>query len=53
MLRKNSLKYVGIALLGFSLFEASAASELEASQKPTPQTQKPFLLNNLHRLSKH
>ena len=33
MLRKNSLKYVGIALLGFSLFEASTASELEVSQK--------------------
>jgi hypothetical protein len=33
MLRKNSLKYVGIALLGFSLFEASTASELAVSQK--------------------
>jgi hypothetical protein len=33
MVRKNSLKYVGIALLGFSLLEVSAASESTASQK--------------------
>jgi hypothetical protein len=33
MLRKNSLKFIGIALLGFSLFEASAASESATSQK--------------------
>jgi hypothetical protein len=33
MVRKNSLKYVGIALLGFSLLEVIAASESTASQK--------------------
>ena len=43
MLRKNSLKYVGIALLGFSLFEASAASELEASQKTDSPDSKTLL----------
>ena len=43
MLRKNSLKYVGIALLVFSLFEASAASELEESQKTDSSDPKTLL----------
>jgi len=43
MLRKNSLKYVGIALLGFSLLEVTAASELEASQKTDSSDPKTLL----------
>ncbi len=43
MLRKNSLKYVGIALLGFSLLEVTAASELEASQKTDSSDSKTLL----------
>ena len=43
MLRKNSLKFIGIALLGFSLLEVTAASELEASQKTDSSDSKTLL----------
>jgi hypothetical protein len=43
MLRKNSLKYVGIALLGFSLLEVSAASESTASPQSESSNPKTLL----------
>lgn len=43
MLRKISLKFVGIALLGFSLFEVTAASESVASQKTSSSDPKTLL----------
>ena len=43
MLRKNSLKFIGIALLGFSLFEVSAASESSANQKTASSDSKTLL----------
>lgn len=43
MLRKFSLKLVGIALLGFSLFEATAAVEPTANQKTSSPVQKTIL----------
>jgi hypothetical protein len=43
MLRKNSLKYVGITLLGISLLEVTAASQFEASQKTDSSEHKTLL----------
>ena len=43
MLRKNSIKFIGIALLGFSLFEVTAASESSASQKTASSDSKTLL----------
>jgi hypothetical protein len=43
MLRKSSLKFIGIALLGFSLLEVTAATELEAGQKTDSSDSKTLL----------
>lgn len=43
MLRKNSLKFIGIALLGFSLFEVSSALESATNQKTASSDLKTLL----------